>query len=261
VALGIASELARRDQSTLLVDADVYGGTVAQQLGILDETSGLLASTRAANTGDLTVAELERFSRAVHPALAVLTGLPRADRWPEVRPALVTSVLAAARGWAAWTVVDCGFSIERDEELTYDTAAPRRNGATVAVLEAVDEVVVVGAADPVGLTRLARALAELESAVRPERVRVVVNRHRPAIGWSPEEIRDVLEKFGPTRELTVLPNDPAACDRALVQGKTLAECAPGSRLVQGIADLTSALAGTPGPARGRFRRRRAARAR
>ena len=34
---------------TLLVDADVYGGTIAPMLGLLDESSGLLAATRAAN--------------------------------------------------------------------------------------------------------------------------------------------------------------------------------------------------------------------
>jgi MinD-like ATPase involved in chromosome partitioning or flagellar assembly len=255
VALGIGAELARRGVPTLLVDADVYGGTIAQQLGILDEASGLLASARSANTGDLTSAELGRHSRGIDPRLRVLTGLPRADRWPEVRPVLVESILSTARSWAAWTVVDCGFSLERDEELTYDTTAPRRNGATVAVLRAVDEVVVIGSADPVGLTRLARALTELDAVVRPALVRVVVNRHRAGIGWSLDEIRGVLERFGPVRDLAVLPNDQAACDRALVQGKSLIECAAGSRLVQALGELTSVLTGAPlVPSRSKRRR-------
>jgi MinD-like ATPase involved in chromosome partitioning or flagellar assembly len=255
VALGIAAELGRRGLATLLVDGDVYGGTIAQQLGILDEASGLLAAARAANAGDLTTAQLERHCRAVGPLLQVLTGLPRADRWPEIRPVLMAAILSTARQWAAWTVLDCGFSLERDEELTYDTAAPRRNGATVAILESVDEVVVVGNADPVGLTRLARALTELDTVVRPGRVTVVVNRHRPTIGWSADDVRAVLEKFGPARDLAMLPNDPAACDEALVQGKTVIECAPGSRLVQALAGLTSTLTGTTEPTRSRLWRR------
>ena len=61
-------------------------------------------------------------------------------------------------------MVDCGFSLEDDEELWFDTTAPRRNGATLAVLEAADTVLCVGGADPVALQRRVRALAELRDA-------------------------------------------------------------------------------------------------
>ena len=42
--------------------------------------------------------------------------------------------------------------------------APRRNGATLAILDAADLIIVVGAADPLGLQRLARGLTELHDA-------------------------------------------------------------------------------------------------
>jgi MinD-like ATPase involved in chromosome partitioning or flagellar assembly len=251
VALGLASGLARRGLSTLLLDADVYGGSVAQQLGILDEVSGLLAACRSANRGELTPAELDRHARAVDDRLTVLTGLPRADRWPELRPRLVASVLAVARSWAAWTVVDCGFSLETDEGLSHDTSAPRRNGATIAILQEVDEVVVVGSDDPVGLTRLARGLAELDAAVRLGCVRVVVNRYRPSLRWSTDEIRELLDRFTTVGDVSVLPEDRAACDRAMVQGRTLDECAAGSPLATALGELAGRLSGVPanGPAR------------
>ena len=41
---------------TLLADADVYGGVVAQVLGFLDEAPGLAAAARLANNGQLDVA-------------------------------------------------------------------------------------------------------------------------------------------------------------------------------------------------------------
>jgi hypothetical protein len=63
----------------------------------------------------------------VRPHLAVLTGLPRADRWPELRPPAVAAVLEEARRSADLTVVDCAFNVEEDEELSFDTARP---GAT-----------------------------------------------------------------------------------------------------------------------------------
>ena len=57
VAAGVAAELARRRVRTVLVDADPYGGAVAQQLGVLDEVSGLLSAARVTAGGMLA----ERF--------------------------------------------------------------------------------------------------------------------------------------------------------------------------------------------------------
>jgi MinD-like ATPase involved in chromosome partitioning or flagellar assembly len=184
VAVGLASDLARPGVDALLIDADVYGGALAQMVGVLDEASGLLAATRAANTGALDSAFLAGLCVETSPRLRLLTGLPRADRWVEAKTGLFRAVLEAARGLAAHTVVDCGFSLEADEELVYDTHAPRHNGATLEALRQADVVLAVGAADPVGLARLIRGLSELSDAVPAARPVVVVNRLREAIGWS-----------------------------------------------------------------------------
>ncbi len=245
VALGLADALAALGAPTLLVDADVYGGSIAQQLGMLDESSGLLAATRAANAGDLTITGLSGHARPVHDLLRVLTGLPRADRWTELRPTLLAAVLDVARTWAAYTVVDCGFSIELDEEVSYDTAVPRRNGATLEVLGSADDVVVVGAADPVGITRLARALADLDTVVKPRSVRVVVNHHRPSLGWSTDDLHEILSRFVSVGTIVTLPRDSSACDKALVHGKLLRECAPGARLTEALAQLGRSTTGVP----------------
>ncbi|HEY5049716.1 MAG TPA: hypothetical protein VII50_02355 [Acidothermaceae bacterium] len=52
---------------------------------------------------------------------------------------------------------------------------PRRNGSTLATLTDADHVVAVGSADPVGLQRLVRGLAELSEAIPDCRPQVVVN--------------------------------------------------------------------------------------
>ena len=116
------------------------------------------------STGSLDLAALAQAAREVAPNLRVLTGIVRADRWPELRPAALAEVWARARFLAALTVVDCGFALEQDEELSYDTLAPRRNGATLATLEAADLVLAVGRADPVGVQRLLRTLPEVREA-------------------------------------------------------------------------------------------------
>ena len=135
---------------------DPYGGAVAQHLGVLDEVSGLLAAARSANSGLLDADRLEAFARQVDDCLRVLTGLPRADRWAEVRPAAFEQLLAEASRLAPHVVLDTGFSLESDLGDPFG-AAPQRNRMTLDAVRAADEVVVVGAADPVGLARLARA--------------------------------------------------------------------------------------------------------
>ena len=192
VATNLAWEVARRQVDVVLADLDPYGGSVAQQLGILDEVSGLLSASRLAASGQLD----ERFSsvcRGVGEHLAVVTGLPRADRWREVRAAQVDQLLERA-STVGHVVVDTGFSLE-DEAGQDFGGRPGRNALTLAALDRADEVVVVGAADPVGLARLARALVDLRDRVGGAPVRVVVNRMRGSIGWSEKEIAGMVEGF------------------------------------------------------------------
>ncbi|MCW2670128.1 MAG: hypothetical protein JWO27_2025 [Frankiales bacterium] len=258
VAVGIAAELAALGWPALLVDADVYGGVVAQVLGLLDESPGLAAACRQANNGQLDVAALAGLAREVAPALRVLTGIARADRWPELRPSALDVVLTLARSLAAVTVVDCGFALEQDEELVYDTMAPRRNGATVAVLEQADTVVVVGTADPVGLQRLVRGLSELKETVPGLAPTVVVNRLRASAipGDTEAEVRAALQRYAGIEQLWVVPQDTEAVDAALAVGRTLAEAAPGSPARQAIQRIAAAVIGVPAPARrGRLLRR------
>lgn len=241
VAVGLAAELAARGVSTLLVDADVYGGSVAQMLGMLDETSGLAAAARSAAGGTLDVAVLARQSRQLDQHLLVLTGLSRADRWPELRPSAVESIWSVARSLAPCTVVDLGFCLETDEEISFDTMAPRRNGATLVTLEQADEVVVVGTADPVGIARLIRAIHDLRGLVPSVTIRVVVNRVRsgPLGASAAEAVTDTLTRYAGVRPAAILPLDQAACDAACSRGSTLVEAARSSRLRKALQQFAA----------------------
>ncbi|MBA3233366.1 MAG: chromosome partitioning protein [Propionibacteriales bacterium] len=253
LALGLAAGLAELGAPTTLVDIDVYGGTAAQLLGLLDESSGLLAATRQANLGAFGAAELARHARSLSPTLRVLTGLPRADRWTELRPALLRRLLEAARTLSAFTVLDCADSLETDEDVSYDTTAPRRNGATIAALELADTVVAVGTADPVGLGRLIRAVTELADTVTHERPVVVVNRMRGSLGWSEDEIASTLRHTVGVDRVTFLPEDQAACDRAVAHGRTLCEAAPSAKLTKAVRALAADIAGVTTRRAGRVR--------
>ncbi len=245
VAVTLAAELANRGCSTLLADGDVYGGVVAQLLGLLDEAPGLAAAARLANAGGLDRTRLAGLARSLNPTLRVLTGISRADRWPELRPAALEVVWSCCRELAAVTVVDCGFALEQDEELAYDTAAPRRNGATLATLQAADTVLAVGAGDPVGLQRLVRGLSELREVLPDLRPLVIVNRvRRTATGPDPQrQIATLLERYAGLAAAAYVPEDRAGCDAALVRGQPLTVAAPGSPARRALATLAGALAG------------------
>jgi len=258
VAVNLADEAGRLGISTMLIDADVYGGVVAQYLGLLDESPGVAAATRSASAGTLDAAALARIAWAVTPNLRVLTGLSRADRWPELRPSSLTSVLERSRALAEMVVLDCGFCIEQDEELSYDTAAPRRNGATLALLAAADVVLCVSGADPVALQRTVRALAELREALPDVTPRVVVNRTRSVVvpGDIHREIAGALDRFAGVRDPVFLPQDAKATDAALAAGRTLAEVASGSSLRAALRDLAGSLVGVPATTGQRTHRQR-----
>ncbi|CAA9490667.1 MAG: Type II/IV secretion system ATPase TadZ/CpaE, associated with Flp pilus assembly [uncultured Solirubrobacteraceae bacterium] len=229
------------------MDADVYGGVVAQVLGLLDEAPGIAAAARLANAGTLDLPALAGLARTVAPDLRVLSGVARADRWPELRPAALEVVLELARSLAATTVVDCSFALEQDEELVYDTAAPRRNGATLTVLAAADTVLAVGTADPVGLQRLVRGLGELKEAVPGVEPLVVVNRLRGTAvpGDARAEVRAALSRYAGVEQVRFVPLDVAGVDRAVATGRLLGEAAPTSPVRTALAALAAELAGVP----------------
>lgn len=259
IALGIADEAARGGAPTLLVDADVYGGAIATMLGLLDESPGLAAACRAAGSGTLDLAALARTCLQVGPALRVLTGISRSDRWPELRPAAIDDVLGRARELAALTVVDCGFSIEQDEELAYDTLAPRRNGATIAALEAADEILVVTGCDPVGVARGIRAVQELRELLPGCALRIVVNKVRPGVfhGEPAAQLEEAFQRFAGVPVAALLPWDMKGCDTALLRGRMLTEVAPSSPLRKQLTRLAHSLIGSrTTDARGRSRRAR-----
>ena len=247
LATGLAAALAGRGLRTTLVDADPYAASVAQHLGVLDEVSGLLSAARLTGQGALE-ARFGAVQRALGDHLTVVTGLPRPDRWVEVRAGVVEHLLEVARTHGH-VVVDTGFCLEDDP--TSDLATrPGRNQLTLGALAVADEIVVVGSADPVGLTRLARGLVDLRERRAGASVRVVVNRMRPTLGWSERDIAGMVEGFARLAGVHFLPDDRAAADRALVSGCALTETGD-SDLGRAVAAVAEALVPSPSPHRER----------
>jgi MinD-like ATPase involved in chromosome partitioning or flagellar assembly len=255
IAIGLAAELAARGHSVCLVDADSYGGTIAPALGLLDEAPGFAAACRLAGSDSLTHAELDRVGQTVpiagYGGFSVLTGIGRPHRWPELSTSRVTAVLEQCRAWRSVIVIDAGFSLETDEEVSSDLAAPRRNAATIATLRAAHQVIAVGAADPLGLARFLRMHADLLETVETGSVQVVINRVRASVlGLDPHgQVRQTLERFVRVRDAVLIDDDPDAADAALLTARPVTQAAPRSALSRGIAELADRLVGEPAQTR------------
>jgi MinD-like ATPase involved in chromosome partitioning or flagellar assembly len=244
MAVNVAAELAAAGHTVALADVDTHSGSVAPTLGLLDEAPGFAAACRLAGADSLDLQQLERIGErylSAHGSFWVLTGIGRPSRWPELSASRVVGTLQACREWVDYTVVDTGFSLENDEEISSDLHAPRRNAATIAALRDADLVIAVGAADPVGLSRFLRAHVDLMETVVTDRVLVAMNKIRPgAIGPSPAaQVANSLERFGGISDPVMVPHDQPTLDAAILAGKTLYDVAPKSPVRAAIGQLVS----------------------
>jgi MinD-like ATPase involved in chromosome partitioning or flagellar assembly len=251
VALTVADEAARLGVGSVLADADTYGATLALRLGLLDDVSGLAAACRAAASGRLDDAALVRSTQLLPSGLRVLTGLPRVDRWSELRPAALDEVWSVCRSVAQLTVVDVGFGIEHDPETDFDPTVPERDGAARSTLAAADAVLCVGRCDPVGVVRLLRSLPDVRSVAPTARL-VGVLVASPRDRWRPDDgeaaRRLLAERAGLTEAVLVQDNRSAVAASAWA-GATLAEHAPTAPARLAMAELAAQLVGMPVPAR------------
>lgn len=242
LAINVAAELAAAGHTVALADVDTHSGSVAPTLGLLDEAPGFAAACRLAGADSLDLQQLERIGQrylSAHGSFWVLTGIGRPSRWPELSASRVVTTLRECREWVDYTVVDTGFSLENDEEISSDLHAPRRNAATIAALREADRVIAVGAADPVGLSRFLRAHVDLMETVVTDRVTVVMNKIRSgAIGPSPAaQVTGSLERFGGITDPVLVPHDQATLDAAILAGKSLRDTAAKSAVRTAIGDL------------------------
>lgn len=247
LAVALAAELDRGGRDVCLIDADSHAPAVAQLLGVTGETPGLAGACRQVSHGRFDEAEYARLREHApggDRGIGVLVGINRPARWPELTEERLGAVIDGVRMWSDHVVIDTAAPLERDEELISDLDdAPRRNAATLTGLAAADRIVAVGAADPIGMARLVRALPDLRERAAGVPITVVANRVRAsALGVDPRgQIRRALDRFAGVEDLHMLPDDARAHDRALLRAEPVPRAAPRSAYVQAVRRLAAAL--------------------
>lgn len=246
VAIQLAAMLAAPGRAVALVDADTHAPAIAPLLGLTDDGPGIAAACRRAEFGTLDEAELTRLSSPVSTgagSIDVLVGINRPSRWPELSATRLRAALTACRGWADVTVVDVAASLDGDEELMSDLAAPQRNAAAFAALDSADRIVAVASAEPLGIARFVRGYAELRAVVGSAPVTVLINRMRPGpLGLDGRrQIRAALDRFSGIGDMRFLPFDPRAVDGALLHARPVSDVAPRSSFAAAMRPVAAAL--------------------
>lgn len=229
--------------STLLIDADTYHPSLAQMLALGQESSAIVATFRALNTGERGPHLIER-SCAQVAGFAFLAGLNMGSRWRELPESVAEELWPIARAHWDWTVVDCAASAERDE-YSYQG---QRDGLTLSLLENADDILLVGQPGAVGIRRLLDQIdAARELGFEPC---VLVNR----AGRDRAAVTNLLTANG-IAEVLWIREDVGHMRAAVESGKLLAEAAPGSAALRDIARVAASLGAVTGGEAKRSRRR------
>jgi cellulose biosynthesis protein BcsQ len=238
VAIELASALSHLGADVLLADLDTTGPSVAQLLGLLDDTSGVAAAARLGAEGSLTPHELAGLAVSVPAGPRVLVGLPSPERWTELRTAATEAVLGCARATVPWTVVDIGPLLEGDDLTMFDPDLPQRFGAARTALSTADAVVCVGRRDAVGVTRLLKDVPKVISLAPTAAVEVGLNRVRTprAARQARDLVQDVLQLV--PRELA---DDRDTIEQAQLRGEAVRERAADSPFARSVLTLAEDL--------------------
>jgi MinD-like ATPase involved in chromosome partitioning or flagellar assembly len=238
LAIELAASMYRGSDDVMLVDLDTTGPSVAQLLGLIDDTSGVAAAARLASQRKLTPNDLVALAVSVPAGPRVLVGLPSTERWTELRAASIEEVLRCARATVPWTIIDIGAGIEGDDTDWVEPDALQRYAAARMALATADVVLCVGRPDPVGLARFLRELPKVQSLAPTAVLEVALSRSRARSDTrqANELIRDIAGE-SPWN----FPDDAKQVRKAQLMGVPVSELSGGSDLVATVDRLADRL--------------------
>jgi len=221
LALNLADALAKAGLRVLLVDTDLVSPSLALQLGVEDQASGISAACKLAREANLDAAQLQRIVVSVRGGstnFALLPGISGASRWPEITPSAIESILRVSAGIFDVAIFDTASSLE--PALRTDAAALSRNELTRHLLASVDHVLAVVGCDPVSMQRMVRQIADVQKFRSGLALSLVVNRVRDSsFGANPEkQVSQLFAQLAKIEPSYFLFEDSLGHDSALRNG-------------------------------------------
>lgn len=240
IALSVASELAHSGQRVFLLDADNHSPSLNLQLGLTDHPAGVAAACRLVSQGRFDLGHLERLSVGLTTGrgeVVVMTGISDGERWPELSSDRVGVILEVARAAFDTVVIDLASSLESG--LRPGLGGPDRNELTRDILARAEQVILICAADPVGVHRFLLALQGLRQVSPTGEVITVVNRLRKSVlgAGAKQQLVETLSRLAQLNVAAFIPDDPTAADLALRNSLPMALGKRGSPAKQAVALL------------------------
>lgn len=234
VAVTLASEIARRGVSVVLVDLDTVEPAIAQRLGAPLVPNVLSAIDSVRFSGEIGEAVSKHGS-----GLAVLAGLPSPREWEACGADDAADLLDLLAAAYAHVIV----RVDRNlEDLAPFGVAPGRFDLARRLVTVADHLVVVGDPSPTGVTAVLAWIGEVRS-LSGKPVHVVMNH----CGRSMYQRGEIVEEIGRTfrsASVTFAPEDPKV-RKAGWQGDVAAPC----RFSRSLQPLVSRVA-APATSRG-----------
>ena len=205
VAINIALELSAEKFKVLLIDADLEGPSVANYFCLADIPAGLAGALRIASQKRFDQAQLERLSVQVpKTSISVLPGVISSQPL-EITSEAISTILETAKATFDFVVIDLGSLRPNRSDEVFDLCKE--------LVSVANQVVLVAAADPIGIYRLLRLEPTLLAMT--ENPKLVINRLRNSvIAQAKSEIKTTLAGLGEIDVAAFLPDDPVHVDKA-----------------------------------------------
>lgn len=238
IALSMASELALAGNRVFLLDADTSSPSLNLLLGLTDHPAGVAAACRLASQSRFDIEQLERLSVSLVAGkgeVVLMTGLSDSGRWPELSFERVGALIEVAKNSFDYLIIDLASSIEGG--LRPGLGGPDRTELTREILVQADQVILICAADPVGVHRFLGAYQDFKKLPLTGDVVTVVNRLRKSVLGSraKQQLAETLSRLAQLNVAAFIPDDPDTADLAVRNSLPMAMGKRGSTAKQAIA--------------------------
>lgn len=174
LALELAHALSAKPKKTLLVDADTYGPTMLQLLGLSASKSGLLEVCRNVERKAASQNLIEHSAIEVSENLFFIPGLMKPSRWVDLRAVTLKEFWQLAITQFDYVIVDAGPVLEPEPLVALETGLPKRNLVSFTALVAAQKVILTCREDATSITRLIKGVTENLTSLKSKGLNAIV---------------------------------------------------------------------------------------
>lgn len=237
----LSLQLKQLNLRTVMIDADTYGPSLDQELGLDLGTNGLLELCRVLEKKSAKGQSFADLVTKLRSGLSVVPGLPRVSRWTDLRISALREFWQESKENFDAVVTDVGAILEVDQSLLHETSLPRRHAASLTALESADITIICARADCVGIARLVRGYLEFHGLFAKSSVYVLL--------WGitseaqARDIKSAVSRHTGIESVTCIGLDWELSRQALQQTTFMSAINPRSEIslqYQGLAKLIAA---------------------